>query len=108
MPQRQSSSGAGWSFGFFRHGAKSDRWPPVQEATSGTAGSHTDSGEEALQHDPALAHGNTPHAPGFHRLGIVRNRACVQLGESERHRRQTWSQLGPAADQGARTSLRGQ
>ena len=41
MPQRQSSSGAEWSFGFFRHGAQNERCPPVQEATSATAGSHT-------------------------------------------------------------------
>jgi hypothetical protein len=35
------------------------------------------SGKEALEDDAALTHGDTPHPPGFDRLGEVRDRICV-------------------------------
>jgi hypothetical protein len=39
------------------------------------------SGKETLQRDPALAHRYTPHAPGFHRLDVVRDRPGVDIYE---------------------------
>jgi hypothetical protein len=40
-------------------------------------------GKEALEDNTALAHADTPHPPGFHRLGVVRDRIGVQVDGRE-------------------------
>jgi hypothetical protein len=40
-------------------------------------------GKEALEGDTTLTHANPPHPPGFHRLGVVRDRIGVQVDGHE-------------------------